>query len=179
MSTIVSNRQLGRTDYFHWRPLLKYTPGNGVKEYFPGLIVPPHSTSIGALGVALQALESGSNPKRDLQKQIVLDSGKHAQLPFGSKLVLNKTLFPESNEIQRRPFRTKTRAYLGIDIGSTTTKYALIDDSREIMHKCYVPTQGKPVETTQKLLNFLKQEVAKIYRNFSCFDHRVRQKRGR
>ena len=53
------------------------------------------------------------------------------------------------------------RAYLGIDIGSTTTKYALIDDAREIIHKCYVPTQGKPIETTQKLLKFLQKDVGK------------------
>ena len=41
---------------------------------------------------------------------------------------------------------------IGIDIGSTTTKYALINERREIIHKRYVTTQGKPVEVTQHLL---------------------------
>ena len=50
-------------------------------------------------------------------------------------------------------------AYLGIDIGSTSTKYALISDKAQILHKCYVPTRGKPIEVTQQLLRALQEEA--------------------
>jgi predicted CoA-substrate-specific enzyme activase len=46
---------------------------------------------------------------------------------------------------------------LGIDIGSTTTKYALIDQNREIIDKEYRQTMGKPIEVTQSLLRVLKE----------------------
>ena len=49
--------------------------------------------------------------------------------------------------------------YLGIDIGSTTTKYALINEEREIIHKDYVHTQGKPIEVTQRLLRNILDNV--------------------
>jgi predicted CoA-substrate-specific enzyme activase len=44
-------------------------------------------------------------------------------------------------------------------VGSTTTKYALIDEAGRILHKRYVTTQGKPVEVTQRLLAFLQGEL--------------------
>jgi predicted CoA-substrate-specific enzyme activase len=57
--------------------------------------------------------------------------------------------------------RKITRVYLGIDIGSTTTKYVLINENREIIHKKYVPTQGKPIEVTQWLLKSMRDDVGK------------------
>jgi len=52
----------------------------------------------------------------------------------------------------------KTRAYLGIDIGSTTTKYALMNEKREIIHKRYVPP-GETIEVTQSLLQHIHSEL--------------------
>ncbi len=49
--------------------------------------------------------------------------------------------------------------FLGIDIGSTTTKYALINEERQIIHKDYVPTRGKPVEVTQRLLRTIRDDM--------------------
>jgi predicted CoA-substrate-specific enzyme activase len=49
--------------------------------------------------------------------------------------------------------------FLGIDIGSTTTKYALMNEAREIIHKSYVHTQGKPIEVTQRLLKQISDEM--------------------
>jgi predicted CoA-substrate-specific enzyme activase len=80
-------------------------------------------------------------------------------LPIAPKLELKKTLFPKHNEIRKRFFPQKERVYLGLDIGSTTTKYALMDEQREIIHKSYVHTQGKPIEVTQTLLKIIRDEV--------------------
>jgi len=80
-------------------------------------------------------------------------------VPVAPRLELKKTAFQETNEIKKRPMRKKARVYLGLDIGSTTTKYALIRENRDIIHKSYVPTQGKPIEVTQSLLRFLHDQM--------------------
>ncbi len=53
----------------------------------------------------------------------------------------------------------KIPVYLGIDIGSTTTKYALVTEDRQIIDKSYVHTQGKPIEVTQNLLKRIVDEL--------------------
>ncbi len=44
-------------------------------------------------------------------------------------------------------------------MGSTTTKYALINENREIIHKSYAQTQRKPIEVTQGLLKIIRDGV--------------------
>jgi predicted CoA-substrate-specific enzyme activase len=48
------------------------------------------------------------------------------------------------------------QGFLGIDIGSTSTKYAMVDTLGQIVHKRYIPTRGKPVEAVQALLEHLR-----------------------
>jgi predicted CoA-substrate-specific enzyme activase len=159
MSTIVSNRSLREPIVFIGGLSLNALQVQAFREYFPGLIVPPHSTSIGALGVALQALEAGRRDRVDCGILEAVEFDQEASLPVASRLELKRTAFPETNEIQGDFPGENTRAYLGVDVGSTTTKYALIDEDRQIIHKKYVTTQGKPVEVTQHLLAFLRDEL--------------------
>lgn len=41
-------------------------------------------------------------------------------------------------------------AYLGIDVGSVTTKMAVLDAGDNIIARVYLPTQGKPIEMVQR-----------------------------
>ncbi len=50
-------------------------------------------------------------------------------------------------------------AYLGIDVGSVTTKLAVIDEADELVADLYLPTQGKPIETTQQGLRQIKEQL--------------------
>ena len=158
MSTIVSNRILEEPILFIGGLSLNDLQVKAFKSYFPGLIVPPYNTSIGALGIALGALESNREDRMDLD---VLSAGfeNRVSVPVAPGLALRQTSFPETNKIQRKSLRKKTRVYLGMDVGSTTTKYALINNDREIIHKTYVPTQGKPIEVTQRLLTFIRDDI--------------------
>ncbi|MCD4754999.1 MAG: CoA activase, partial [Deltaproteobacteria bacterium] len=160
MSTIVSNRILEEPILFIGGLSLNDLQVKAFKSYFPGLIVPPYNTSIGALGVALGALESNREDRVDLD---VLKAGfeNRMSVPVAPRLALRQTSFPKTNKIQRKSLRKKTRVYLGMDVGSTTTKYALINNDREIIHKTYVPTQGKPIEVTQRLLTFIRDDIGK------------------
>ncbi len=162
MSTIVSNRSLEAPVVFVGGLSLNELQVKALREYVPDLEVPPCNTSIGALGVALATLaaekekDSGDgNSLLDLSLLEQLATEREGRVQVAKRLVIQKTLFPETNDIRKRPFRKPERVFLGIDIGSTTTKYALIDEAHEIVGKNYVPTKGKPIEVTQALLKEL------------------------
>jgi len=168
MSTIVSNRTLEEPIVFVGGLSLNQLQVKAFEEYFPGLVVPPYNTSIGALGVALEAMElSQSDNKSGRSGPVALNLledlafTKKLSVPIAPRLTLKKTLFPETNEVPKRSLKRITKTYLGIDIGSTTTKYALINEGGEIIHKHYVPTQGKPIEVTQDLLAYLRAKVGR------------------
>jgi predicted CoA-substrate-specific enzyme activase len=160
MSTIVSNRVLEDPILFIGGLALNTLQVRAFQSYFPEIIVPEYCTSVGALGVALHALEQGIENHIDLSDSKKIDRGLASlDLPIAPKLELKKTVFPEDNQVRKIFRHKKTQAYLGIDIGSTTTKYALIDEQRKIIHKSYIHTQGKPIEVTQKLLKIIMDEI--------------------
>jgi predicted CoA-substrate-specific enzyme activase len=159
LSTIVSNRLLRSPILFIGGLSMNPLQVKAFRAYFPDLIIPPHNTSIGALGVALQALTSGAErPARfdGLEKR---GAEGAPSVPTAPRLEIQKTHFWPSEKVQRRLVRRHSRVFLGIDVGSTTTKYALINEERQIIHKDYVPTQGKPVEVTQRLLRTIRDDV--------------------
>ncbi len=170
MSTIVSNRRLEGPLLFIGGLSLNALQIKALKEYFPGLIVPPYNTSIGALGVALRALDldrgsvadSGHKiSSLDLERCKAVGYSNRISVPIAQKLELKYTDFPGPKTRDIRVIQKYTKVYLGIDIGSTTTKYVLMDEARKIVHKRYVPTQGKPIEVTQSLLKYLMDDVGK------------------
>ena len=161
MSTIVANRTLEEPILFIGGLSLNELQVKAFKDYIPSLIVPPRSVSAGALGVALQALDSGTRNRIDIETLNALGSDYEISVPVAPKLELHQTVFPETEKIYIKSLRKKQRAYLGIDIGSTTTKYALINDDQQIIHKNYVPTQGKPIEVTQTLLRLIRDNAGK------------------
>jgi predicted CoA-substrate-specific enzyme activase len=161
LSTIVMNRTLHEPVLLVGGLSLNALQVKALREHFPGLVVPPFSTSIGALGVALQALASGIRCSVEPAKLLAPERRANLTVPVGARLVLKETSFPESNAVIHNVFGVGTRCFLGIDIGSTTTKYALITPERKILHKRYVPTQGKPVEVTQALLQHLREQVGR------------------
>lgn len=159
MSTIVSNRKLDAPIIFIGGLSMNALQVTAFKEYFPHLKIPQFNTSIGAIGVALQALRVNRADRVDLNRLKRGDTNQDQSIPVAAKLKLQQTDFPDNNDIHIQSIPRGTRSYLGIDIGSTTTKYALINENRQIIHKRYIPTQGKPIEVTQKLLKFLKRQL--------------------
>ncbi|MFC2014693.1 acyl-CoA dehydratase activase [Chloroflexota bacterium] len=49
--------------------------------------------------------------------------------------------------------------YLGIDIGSVTTKLAVLDENDELITHCYMPTRGQPIEMVQQGLSQVKKQL--------------------
>jgi predicted CoA-substrate-specific enzyme activase len=130
------------------------------RRYFPQLNVPPHHTSLGALGAALFARSQEQQGKSDLTAlKTMLDEGA-SDFPKAPPLRLRKTTFTDNVVIPKRKVSpsAKLQVFLGVDIGSTTTKTVLMDSNKNIIHKQYVQTQGKPIEVAQKLLEGIREE---------------------
>jgi len=52
-------------------------------------------------------------------------------------------------------------AYLGIDVGSVTTKFAALDKNNELVASLYLLTQGKPIKMVQQGLEQIRQQLPK------------------
>lgn len=53
--------------------------------------------------------------------------------------------------------------YLGIDIGSISTKGVIIDENNRIIRSLYIWTEGNPIKATEKLINGLKEGLVDDY----------------
>lgn len=156
VSNIVGNRVLKDPIVFIGGMASNKLQVQAFQHYFPRITVPPHHTSMGALGVALIAVEKGWRklPVGDLNTVVMMDYN----FPVTEPLRLELSRFDEDNSLRVRK-RKKWEGFLGIDVGSTTTKYAFIDRLGKLLHKCYVPTRGKPIEVTQYLLRVLLEAL--------------------
>lgn len=159
MSTIVSSRNLKEPILFVGGLSLNALQVRAFREYFPALLVPDHNTSVGAMGAALHARELGLENRLHLYLLKAKQGIETLSISTAPTLEINKTLFPEDNTISARPLTETSSVYLGIDIGSTTTKYVLMDESCHIVYKDYVHTQGKPIEITQDLLGKIQKKM--------------------
>lgn len=161
LSTIVGNRALETPIVFIGGLASNRLQVRAFRRHFPELWVPPHHTSLGAFGVALQAQKCGRRNRPDASRLRQNASSDGCGFPTTDPLELRFTGFDPDNSLPRwtpqpgEPLRT----FLGVDIGSTSTKYALIDDSGRIVHKCYLPTQGKPIEVARTLLRHLREDT--------------------
>jgi len=159
ISTLVSRRVLEDPIVFVGGLSMNALQVKAFQTYFPSLVVPSYSTSTGALGVALKALELGRKDKGTLDTLKTPRFYQKLSVPVAPKLEMKKTRWQDTGNTDRLLVTRRTRAYLGIDIGSTTSKFALMNEKRQILHKRYVPTQGKPIEVTQGLLRHIHSEM--------------------
>jgi predicted CoA-substrate-specific enzyme activase len=51
------------------------------------------------------------------------------------------------------------KTYLGVDVGSVTTKLALLDDNDRLVASTYLRTQGRPINIIQKGLEDIKRQM--------------------
>ena len=53
--------------------------------------------------------------------------------------------------------------YLGVDIGSISTKGVVIDENNNIIASSYIWTEGNPKEAVKKLINIIKKDMPKNF----------------
>jgi predicted CoA-substrate-specific enzyme activase len=135
---------------------------------YPGLLrIPAQPHLIGAIGAASR----GSVPKRLPSREAIHRIATSRDVERHDwPLTLEKSTYPDfataesyvdkdNNEVRvvSWPAGQSLRVYLGIDIGSTSTKLALIDDKDDLKVDIYRKTSGDPVGATQKLFRALRE----------------------
>ncbi|HJX65105.1 MAG TPA: acyl-CoA dehydratase activase [Polyangia bacterium] len=139
---------------------------------FPNLLRTPSSPHlVAALGAAALGAVPRRLPSRESLHRIATSSDVEYH-PW--PLTLEKSKYPdfhlaecytdpEGNEVRvvSWPAGQPLRVYLGIDIGSTSTKLALVNDKDELLVDVYRKTGGDPVGATQKLCRALRELEAK------------------
>lgn len=48
------------------------------------------------------------------------------------------------------------KCYLGVDIGSISTKAVLLDSKYQVIDSCYIETEGNPIEAVKKAISLIK-----------------------
>ncbi len=124
------------------------------------LIIPKHHTSMGAIGAVLYARSENTTMNhftglKKLEDYLSVDATAFVSLPRlrESDAEYRKDLHP----IDRGS--TRTRVYLGLDIGSLSTNVVLIDEQHRVISRRYLPTAGKPLEAIQRGLSEIYDEI--------------------
>ena len=130
------------------------------------LLIPEHPGAFGAIGAALSAADHGAAPIA--LKDLAAEVSSSRALRGKTRSVLSPLpvpdLSPEGGE--EEPGRgavevVGTRDYfLGVDVGSVSTDFALLDDECAVVEGVYLPTRGEPVAVMQEGLAMLKERTA-------------------
>ena len=137
-----------------------------VKEHFDlksdDLIVPEDHAWISAAGAALIGLSDGAVNKTELA--IKDNDAVNKYYPYSKKLS-NKRVRVIEDEINSHNL-DGTEFYLGVDIGSISTNFALINEHGNLISGLYKMTKGRPVEVVQNgLMEMLSETGSKIKLN--------------
>ena len=134
-------------------------------------IIPDHPEIMIAYGAALSLDTMFAEDERKvslprilklLQENRIVEAGQamsHAEPFFASteekEAFLKRHKQPENH--LEKPERGQTvHAYLGIDSGSTTTKFVLMDEDENILDSFYAPNEGNPLDVAKKALISLR-----------------------
>jgi len=143
------------------------------------IIKPENSETLIAYGAALSINELFQDYDKNFSPEAALTSlSMYREIVTGNADKLNQVFFVSSRErevflerhkplnIKRDPtalnlLQDRTlRVYLGIDAGSTTTKFVLIDENENVIDSFYGPNKGEP-------LKIIKQALLDIHKKYS------------
>jgi predicted CoA-substrate-specific enzyme activase len=136
------------------------------KEQFPGLIPASLPFSMQAFGAARLAGKSNTRSRvmpEDIKRMAHNDTIARTGPLLKEFSSIDETIKPRTLRNGAQPdgaVRTG-ELYLGIDVGSTTTKCALLSfrgPQYEIIHKEYIKTEGKPIESAKSLIRTINEQ---------------------
>ena len=109
------------------------------------VLVPPEHASRGAIGAALLARNAAARPAELYPRQ----NGD------SEVFYISRTLRPELSLDGWRPRELGSQVIevaLGVDVGSTSTKAAVIAPTGEVLAKTYLMTAGQPLEAVKQVM---------------------------
>jgi len=122
------------------------------------LIIPRYFLTMGAIGAALWALGKKNHNylfpgMNKLYEAIEKKEERRSWPPLELKRSLFKKVFP-SLSVDK-----KTKAYLGIDVGSISTNLVVLDEKKRLLCKKYLMTAGKPLQAVKQGLREIGEEL--------------------
>uniref|UniRef100_A0A7V4JQG8 CoA activase n=1 Tax=Thermodesulfobacterium geofontis TaxID=1295609 RepID=A0A7V4JQG8_9BACT len=131
------------------------------------LIIPEHYRIMGAIGSALYGLEGkafseyrGSEILRAYLKERIFNPPRHPILvPFESLKISEKLAKEYKKRVHIEIPQEEVEVYLGIDVGSVSTKLVAIDKKGNLLAKVYMLHQGKPLESIKQGLLELREKL--------------------
>ncbi len=136
----------------------------GLKE--DELIVPEYCAWMCAIGTAIIAIKEGEKKEikikdliERLEKYLRDYKVEWKSLPKLS-LEQSKILWYHRKEHKFKEGE-KVDAYIGIDVGSTSTKVAAIDENGNLLGEVYLWTSGRPIEAVRECLRILNEKIGK------------------
>ena len=147
------------------------------------ITVDPRAPFFGAIGAALSALAAGHKREKPIlfTEDLFLPDAA-VKTYFHDPLALTLSDYPDFANTERYdqsagpagdpspvevdlteelPLQGRCAAYLGIDVGSTSTKAVLIATAGAVLAGFYTRTAGRPVAATQKILAAVETLVAR------------------
>ena len=128
------------------------------------LYVIEHPHLVAAIGAALLAPEDRETKRAGVRTNTAVEDARPSA-PHRPALLLKLSSFPADDGIFRRyvddldnevrilePLRGRYNVSLGLDIGSTSTKIAVLDEDDRVLLDIYRRTSGDPVGAMSKLL---------------------------
>ena len=135
------------------------------------LFIPDDFALMGAIGAVLKNRDGGILAEFDLAKlEEFLQAEKafeegYPPLKDERGIVSDAIESNESSSFILHPSSTgKTKAYLGIDIGSISTNLAVLDEKGNLLAKRYLMTAGRPIEAVNQGLSEIGEEIGDTVR---------------
>lgn len=135
------------------------------------LFIPDDFALMGAIGAVLKNRDGGILAEFDLAKlEEFLQAEKafeegYPPLKDERGIVSDAIENNESSSFIFHPSSTgKTKAYLGIDIGSISTNLAVLDEKGNLLAKRYLMTAGRPIEAVNQGLSEIGEEIGDAVR---------------
>ncbi len=143
-----------------------------LKEVYPDLIIVPQTPHLlAAIGAAKfskttkEIIKVPSSFEKNNQRNIdhyswILSMKKSVYPSFKTKL---NNVENDGTEVRNInwPNKRNISGYIGIDIGSTSTKLVVMDEAQKIIIDIYRKTAGDPINATKKLFGALRRVVEK------------------
>jgi len=132
------------------------------------LIIPEQPGCTGALGAVLEVMDSGVDCSfgglRALEEHVRAAGGGAERLP---------RLQDDGYQVElgcRPPGAGEGTidAYVGVDIGSISTNVVVLDSELNVLARCYLMTEGRPIEAVKKGLYQVGQQVGDRVRVRGC-----------
>jgi predicted CoA-substrate-specific enzyme activase len=118
------------------------------------VLIPQHYTNLGAIGVALLSKGRRLNSVATLESEA---TQRYYRMPS-----LEETSLDENHAVLR--VAEPCNGYLGVDVGSTSTKAVIMDGAGKIvLAKHYLMTAGRPIDAVKEVFrNLIKNGADKV-----------------